>query len=330
MSLPTVIATSVVRSAHQGESHGGVFLVDLERQRIRQVIDWNQTEISFQGRGGDRGLRGIAFRDDLIYVAASDEVLIFDQSFAIVGSIRNRHLKHCHEIHIDSDRLYLTSTGFDSILVFDLAGRRFTDGYCIRYAHGSPEMDPSQQARVTLNADWFHPEADGGPTLADTTHLNSVWAKDGRMWVCGVQLPAVLSVGRNEKGEASIGAWARAPGGTHNARPFRDGVLANHTAGRAVCLLDREGNIRQAMNIIGYDESELLNNDLPEDFARQQFGRGLCVCDENHVIAGSSPSTISVYDLSTGRRIKTVNLTMDVRNAIHGLEVYPYPVVWEV
>src|SRR5205814_2004977 len=27
--LPRVIATSVVRSAHQGESHGGVYLIDL-------------------------------------------------------------------------------------------------------------------------------------------------------------------------------------------------------------------------------------------------------------------------------------------------------------
>ena len=37
--LPTVIATSVVRSAHQGESHGGVYLVDLETgETSRKVV----------------------------------------------------------------------------------------------------------------------------------------------------------------------------------------------------------------------------------------------------------------------------------------------------
>ena len=42
------------------------------------------------------------------------------------------------------------------------------------------------------------------------------------------------------------------------------------------------------------------------------------------VAGGSSPSTVSVYDLPRNERALSVNLTMDVRNAIHGLEVWPY------
>ena len=38
----------------------------------------------------------------------------------------------------------------------------------------------------------------------------------------------------------------------------------------------------------------------------------------------SSPSTVSVYDLAANTRLLSVNLTMDVRNAIHGLAVWPY------
>ena len=37
--LPKVIATSVVRSAHQGESHGGVYLIDLNSGEFEQVIE---------------------------------------------------------------------------------------------------------------------------------------------------------------------------------------------------------------------------------------------------------------------------------------------------
>ncbi len=45
----------------------------------------------------------------------------------------------------------------------------------------------------------------------------------------------------------------------------------------------------------------------------------------NHVVAGgSSPSTVSLYDLRANQRLATVNLTMDIRNAIHGLEVWPF------
>ena len=39
---------------------------------------------------------------------------------------------------------------------------------------------------------------------------------------------------------------------------------------------------------------------------------------------GSSPSTVSVYDLAANQRVMSVNLSMDVRNAIHGLEIWPY------
>jgi hypothetical protein len=62
--LPRVIATSVVRSAHQGESHGGVYLIDLNSGQYDQVIDWNDESINWEGRGGDRGLRGIAFHNN--------------------------------------------------------------------------------------------------------------------------------------------------------------------------------------------------------------------------------------------------------------------------
>jgi hypothetical protein len=42
------------------------------------------------------------------------------------------------------------------------------------------------------------------------------------------------------------------------------------------------------------------------------------------VAGGSSPSTVSVYDLAANQRVLSVNLSMDVRNAIHGLEIWPY------
>ena len=75
--LPTVITTSVIRSAHQGESHGGIYLVDLESGTATQKTDWNNCDIDWEGRGGDRGLRGIAFHGQDIYVAASDEIIIY-------------------------------------------------------------------------------------------------------------------------------------------------------------------------------------------------------------------------------------------------------------
>ena len=127
-SLPKVIATSVIRSVSHGESHGGVYIVDLASRKIDQVVDWNTTAINWEGRGLDRGLRGIAFYQESTYIAASDEIFVFDKSFNIVKSFRNPYLRHCHEISIAGTNLYITSTGFDSVLVFDLTQERFIHG----------------------------------------------------------------------------------------------------------------------------------------------------------------------------------------------------------
>ena len=59
------------------------------------------------------------------------------------------------------------------------------------------------------------------------------------------------------------------------------------------------------------------------NIARQGFGRGLCMITDQVVAIGSSPSTISIMDLASQRRLTGVNLTLDIRNAIHGLECWP-------
>ena len=126
--MTTLIATSIVRGSRQGESHGGAYLVDLEGERVRQVIDWDNSDIDWQGRGQDRGLRGIAFDEDRVLIAASDELLVYNVRFEQLASYRCGYLKHCHEISRYRRRLYLTSTGFDSILGFDLDSNRFSFG----------------------------------------------------------------------------------------------------------------------------------------------------------------------------------------------------------
>ena len=94
IKLPKLVVTSVVRGSKQGQSHGGVYTVDFEKREVLQHVDWNTSQIDFQGRGADRGLRGIAFSGDHILIAASDELFRYDRSFRIRTSHRNPYLKH--------------------------------------------------------------------------------------------------------------------------------------------------------------------------------------------------------------------------------------------
>src|SRR5437868_3147782 len=180
--LPRIITTSVIRSARQGESHGGVYLVNLDSGNIVQVIDWNDRSINWEGRGGDRGLRGIAFHQSKIYLAASDEIFVYDCRFKLLESFTNRYLKRCHEINIANDILYLTSTDLNSVLEFDLARRRFVRGYEI--TRGQPEktsligrIRAAASRRPKFEFTMFDPNSERGPAMTPNSsdlHINNV------------------------------------------------------------------------------------------------------------------------------------------------------------
>ncbi len=306
--LPKLVATSVVRGSRQGESHGGVFMVDFEKQEVEQQVDWNKSEIDFEGRGGDRGLRGIAFNGDDILIAASDELLRYDRSFKIKTSNKNRYLKRCHEICRLEQTLFMTSTGFDSLLAFDLDKKKFVWGF-----HLQRQYD--QWAGHT-----FDPSSNMGPRPVNNYHINMVHADSTGIYLSGLHTHALLHL--NNKMEVS--EVCSLPAGAHNARPYREGLLFNDTDSDCVRYVGRDGK-DVAFKIVTYDEGENGFAGIDDsNVARQGFGRGLCPVGDRFVAGGSSPSTISLYDLESSQKVGSVNLTMDVRNAIHGLEPWPF------
>lgn len=304
--MTVLVAASVVRGSRQGESHGGVYLIDLERRRTAQPLDWNTMEIDWQGRGWDRGLRGIAFDGDRAYIAASDELFAYTPDFQLLASYRNPYLKHCHEICRYRRRLYLTSTGFDSLLGFDLDKHRFSWGLAVHR--------DGQEFRGAP----FDPGAAAGPMPANQLHLNNVFCDRGGLYLSGTRTGALLVFdGRRLRQRASL------PRGVHNARPWRQGVLFNDTEANAVRYVAPDEQL--AFPVPRFNEKKLTHTNLDDSrIARQAFGRGLCLVDENRVAAGSSPSTVAVHDFAARKTTAMVTLTWDIRNAIHGLEVWPY------
>lgn len=303
-----LITTSVVRGSHQGESHGGACLIDLDARESRQVLDWNNAGIDWQGRGWDRGLRGIAFDGETVYIAASDELFAYTPDFHRIGSWRNPYLKHSHEIAVWERRLFLTSTGFDAILGFDLDRKEFNWAMQV----------VTHQFR--FQARGFDPRRGDGPLMLNKLHLNAVHCTPGGMYLTGLKTGGMLLFNGRE-----IQMAVELPPGSHNARPFREGVLFNDTGADCLRYAGRDDSEDRSMRVPTYPTEKLLNRDLDQSgIARPGFARGLAVLSEALVAGGSAPSTISVYDLPRNQRVLSVNLTMDVRNAIHGLAVWPY------
>lgn len=307
--MTKLVTTSVIRGSSKGESHGGVYLLDLQTRTVVQTIDWDKADIDWQGRGWDRGLRGIAFDGNTVYIAASDELFAYTREFKLIGSWRNAYLRHCHEICVYQRSLFLSSTGFDSILAFDLDKKKFNWAMHIK------------KKEFQFAGEVYDPESDEGPIMLNKLHINNVFSSENGMYISGLYTGGMLHFNGKE-----VNMAVELPVGTHNARPFRNGVLFNDSKADALRYAGSgEGDEDRAMRVPKYPEEQLENAGMDESgIARQGFARGLCVLSESVVAGGSSPSTISVYDLAANVPVFSVALTMDVRNAIHGLEVWPY------
>lgn len=304
--MTTLLASSVIRGSQQGDSHGGAFLIDLEARTVRQVLDWNTANIDWQGRGWDRGLRGIACADDTVFLAASDELFAFAPDFVPLTSYRNRYLKHAHELARLGEMILVTSTGFDAILGFDLTARAFTFGLSL------------EKQGETIRARRFDPQTDNGPAPANRFHLNSVSVGQGGIYISGLHTPGLMRYAGD-----SLTLRATLPRGTHNARPFRDGILFNDTQANVVRFVTPSR--QRTFDVPHYPASQLTHTDLDDStVARQAFGRGLCVVRDGLIAAGSSPATISLHDLDDNRSLQTITLSLDIRTSIHGLVVWPF------
>lgn len=311
--LPTVLMTDVIRSSQQGDSHGGAYLIDLESGTYDQVLDWNQIEIDWEGRGMGRGLRGIAFVGDEVYVAASDELFVFDRSMKMQRSFKNPFLHHCHEISYDGDRwIYLSSTSFDSVLRFDIQSCEFDRAWWVGIT------------KFGMGVKAYDPRGDQGPPKGDTLHLNQVIVVDGMVYFSALRLEALWSL---DVINDHVGVYGRVPPVTHNCQPISGGlILMNSTGEDSVVIADRRGKVMQRFAYPLYEQFEMSHTDLGDDYARQGFGRGLCMVpdwgDRGLIVAGSSPGTVSAFDRGSGLMVASVNVSMDIRNAPHGLEIW--------
>jgi hypothetical protein len=301
-----LLATSVVLGSNTLQSHGGVYLVDLEQQAVSQTLDWNTPGISWGGSHHERGFRGIAFDKGMVFFAGGDELFAYSPDFQRVASWRNPYLKNCEEIAVHERTLFLVSTGCDSILAFDLDRHEF------HWAMQVKEKDFHFQGST------FDPRADGGPLMLNKLHINSVYCDSNGMYISGLRTGGMLHFnGRTVLMSAEL------PPGSHNARPFRDGVLFNDSTAHVLRYSGRNSDAEdRAMAAPVFASSQLTATE--GDVAAPGSTRGLCVLSDTVVAGGSSPATVSLYDLAANCRLLQVNLSLDPRSEIHGIARWPY------
>ncbi|MGD8928182.1 MAG: hypothetical protein PVI22_04380, partial [Lysobacterales bacterium] len=271
-------------------------------------LDWTHSAIDWSGQGGGRGLRGIAFHEETVFVAGGSELFCFSPTFELLEVHRSPYLGQVQALACFDGRVYAVSAAFDSVLAFNLAERRFDWGLQIVDDGGGLRGLPFNPSRTT------------GPSPTNELRLHSVHCDSRGLFLSGLSTMGLLRF--DGKGLQRL---VTLPEGVRDARPWRDGVLFNDTHAGAVRFLTPEHN--RVFEVPLYPESELTPGSFEDaTVAIQGFAQGLCVVGGGHFASGSSPLTISLHDLDAMKTNLRINLSTDARQAFHTLAVWPFPV----
>jgi len=300
--MTVLAATTMVRGTIKGEQHGAVYLLDLQQQAGAQVLSWTRPAISWDGHGGARGLRGIGFAADRVYIAAASELLVFSPEFELLANHRSPYLDEAQGLAVFENRIYVVSAAFDTLLAFDLALERFVWGLQL------------SNDEAGLRATPFDPASTLGPSPRKKMALQSVHADSRGLFVSG---PGVLGL-LHFDGQR-IARLVSLPEGARDAHPWRDGVLFNDTSADAVRFITPEHN--RVFPVLAYPPEAYVQPDPA--VARARFAQGLCVIDESVFASGSTPLTITLHHIESMKTEQRFNLDMDVRHGVHSLALWP-------
>ena len=119
--------------------------------------------------------------------------------------------------------------------------------------------------------------------MLNKLHLNNVVCNQHGMYISGLRSTKacfILMV-------RSVNMAVELPPGTHNAQPFRDGVLFNDSEDDVLRYTGRgEGEEDRAMAMPQYNPDKLTHKTEDQKLARAGFARGLCPISNTMVCRG--------------------------------------------
>ena len=303
-----IICTTVIRAAKQGDIHGGLYVIDTDKEEVIYHAPYEKDFINDNERGGERGLRGISVLDDRIIVSDSAGFIELDKDTYEIKRTHqdNDYFKSIHEITFHDNHIWATSTAHDAIVKVDLdfnvkgfwkmLGR---DVLAAKELTGKEEITPETK------------------TNDDHYHINSISTYNGRLSVAGLLTPLYDFETMDEICQIPIVAYRNSF--VHNFYEHENGFITNLTTLNSVGIFPNPKGSSFGWGSVNIPRSKNVTYQM-DDIAVNNWNRGLAIKD-GKIIVGSSPARILIYDIETEEFEKEIQIEKDVRHAIHGLEI---------
>ncbi|WP_243370862.1 hypothetical protein [Geotalea sp. SG265] len=313
-----VFATTVKRGEANPEMTGFLLEIDWARNCvIRQIpIPMDTTNPYWNSRGGNRGGRGIVATKTKLFVATATSILVYNQNLDQIGEISHPYLAGLHELFIDHDGIWVTSTVHDLVMKLDF------NGAIIDTWWGSESLLLQKYFGFSgreLNLSMSFPEATFEKQYDEyckdeRLHINSVFAQEGSVYVLCNRKNAIIKIRPLPEEIIIVDNELHSP---HNLIITSEGIaVVNNTQKQSINIYDlRQYRLLTEIGTGIFDQSE------SEQFASSGWQRGLAPVKDSIYLVGTSPAAIFEVDISTNKIGQICHIDSDVRHCIHGLAV---------
>jgi len=317
-----VFATTVIRCSENNELTGFLIEIDWERNRVKKQvpIPLDTVHPFWNSRGGNRGGRGVAYYKGILYVATASSLLMYDDSLNKVGALSHPHLAGLHEIFIDNQGIWVTSTLHDLIVKLDFNGNVIEEWYGSKCKILQKEFNFSDRK---LNTNLNFPDETfiqhyDKYSKEEIFHLNSVSPHNNSLYVLSCRKGAFIRI----KPEVKVIVQDSELKAPHNGIISADNeVIINDTQNQCLRVYKLEtGERLQSVftRVFG-------TNQTSAQFASYGWQRGLYPIDHSIYLVGTSPAAIFEVDLKKALIGQVCQIDTDVKHCIHGLTVVKEP-----
>jgi hypothetical protein len=180
--LTVLLVTTIRRHTPFTEPSGYIYLVDLEKQQVLQrslMIEPAFREVDTNPRGGMRGSRGIAVREDQIAIANASMIFRYDPQWNLLGMITHPAMAAIHDIAFQGNTLWATAARTDLVFQFDFSGKLLQYFYmrnpcsALRALYWQPPILLNTEHLLQGKIDFRDPRTHREETY-DRAHVNSI------------------------------------------------------------------------------------------------------------------------------------------------------------
>jgi len=312
-----VYVTTVIRGADI-ESSGCIYCLDWAVGKILNEVPVPVPSYKEVGpRGSKRGGRGIINWGNEIVVSNYDSLLFYDKDLNYLRKITHPLFCGIHEIDADDEGIWVSSTGIESVLLVEpesgeVLRKHFVPGIAA-FTEQSPYVEKGQMDLEKDYRNYIYARSEM------STHINCVEHASGATYALLSNLGAVIQVEPDYK-LTVLDNTLKEP---HNLLFLEERLVVNDTGRQTVKEYDlNTGKLVSEINLnkLGLKIKKpgtILKGKIKISTAG--WLRGMSHLDGHRILVGISPSTVVELDMDSGKIVKTMKLSNDVNNSIHGL-----------